>query len=51
MPPRLVTADDINRVLRYDALIDALAQAFRAEAELPDKIAHFIPQPSGRDAN
>jgi ornithine cyclodeaminase len=50
MPPRIVTADDINRVLRYDTLVDALAQAFRADMAAPDKTAHFIPQPSGRDA-
>ena len=43
---RIVTADDINRVLRYDALIDALADAFRADITAPDKIAYFIPQPS-----
>ncbi len=47
---RIVTADDIDRVLRYDALIDALAEAFRADIAVPDKIAHFIPQPSGREA-
>jgi ornithine cyclodeaminase len=47
---RIVTADDINRVLRYDALIDALAEAFRSDITAPDKIAHFIPQPSGGDA-
>jgi alanine dehydrogenase len=50
MALRIVTADDINRVLRYDALIDALAQAFRADIEAPDKTAHFIRQPSGQDA-
>ena len=47
---RVVTADDINRVLSYDALIDALAEAFRADIAAPDKIAHFIPQPSGSEA-
>jgi ornithine cyclodeaminase len=47
---RVVTADDINRVLRYDALVDALAEAFRADITAPDKIAHFIPQPDGGDA-
>src|SRR6185503_18051397 len=30
--------------------IDALDEAFRAGIEAPDKIAHFIPQPSGREA-
>jgi ornithine cyclodeaminase len=47
---RIITADDINRVLRYDALIEALAQAFRSGITAPDKIAHFIPQPSGGEA-
>jgi len=47
---RIVTADDINRVLRYDALVDALAVAFRSDITAPDKIAHFIPQPSGGEA-
>jgi alanine dehydrogenase len=37
-------------VLRYDALIDALAAAFRADIVAPDKIAFFIPQPSGTEA-
>jgi ornithine cyclodeaminase len=50
MAPRFVTADDINRLLRYDTLIDALDHAFRADIEAPEKIAHFVPQPSGRDA-
>src|SRR6187551_371046 len=47
---RVVTAGDIHRVLRYDALIDALAEAFRSDIVAPDKIAHFIRQPSGADA-
>jgi alanine dehydrogenase len=47
---RVISAEDINRVLRYDALIDALDEAFRADITAPDKIAHFIPQPSGGDA-
>jgi ornithine cyclodeaminase len=37
-------------VLRYDALIDALAEAFRSDITAPEKIAHFIPQPSGGEA-
>jgi ornithine cyclodeaminase len=47
---RIVGADDINQVLRYDTLIEALEQAFRADIAAPDKIAHFIRQPSGRYA-
>jgi ornithine cyclodeaminase/alanine dehydrogenase-like protein (mu-crystallin family) len=50
MAPRIVTADDIDRLLSYGALIDALDEAFRSDIEAPDKIAHFIPQPSGGDA-
>ena len=37
-------------MLRYDALVEALADAFRADIAVPDKIAHFIPQPSGSEA-
>ena len=37
-------------MLRYDALIDALAAAFRADITAPDKIAYFVPQPSGSEA-
>jgi alanine dehydrogenase len=37
-------------VLRYDALIDALAAAFRADITAPDKIAYFVRQPSGSEA-
>ena len=47
---RVVTAAEIDRVLSYPALIDALAAAFRSDITAPDKIAHFIPQPSGDDA-
>jgi alanine dehydrogenase len=50
MAPRIVTADDIDRLLSYGALIDALDEAFRSDIEAPDKIAYFIPQPSGGDA-
>lgn len=50
MAPRIVTADEINRLLRYDKLIAALDDAFRAGIEAPEKIAHFVPQPSGPDA-
>ncbi len=37
-------------MLRYDALIDALAEAFRADIAAPDKITYFVPQPSGSEA-
>ena len=47
---RVVTAAEIDRVLQLPALIDALAEAFRADIAAPDKIAHFIPQPSGGEA-
>jgi ornithine cyclodeaminase len=47
---RVVTAAEIDRVLSHAALADALAEAFRADIEAPDKIAYFVPQPSGSDA-
>lgn len=50
MDPRVVTAADVNRLLRYDTLIDALDAAFRADIVMPEKIMHFIPQPSGGEA-
>jgi len=37
-------------VLSYDALVDALDQAFRADIAAPEKIAHMIPLPSGSEA-
>jgi len=46
---RIVTADDISRVLTYPALIDALAEAFRADITVPVRHHHTIPQP-GADA-
>src|ERR1041384_2224822 len=50
MALRIVSADDINRLLSYEALIDALAEGFRSDIEVPDKIAHFIPLASGSEA-
>ena len=47
---RIITADDIDRVLTPEALIDALAKAFRSDITVPEKIVHFIPQPSGGEA-
>jgi alanine dehydrogenase len=47
---RVVSADDIARLLTYESLIDALDQAFRADITVPDKIVHMVPQPSGPDA-
>ncbi len=46
---RIVSADDIARALTYPALIDALADAFRAEIEVPVRHHHAIAQP-GSDA-
>ena len=46
---RIVTADDIDRVLTYPLLIDALAEAFRDEIAVPVRHHHTIPQP-GTDA-
>ena len=46
---RIVTADDIDRVLTYPALIDALADAFRGDVAVPPRQHHTLEQP-GRDA-
>jgi alanine dehydrogenase len=50
MTLRIVTADDIARVLTFETLVDALAEAFRADISTAPKIAHMIPQPSGSEA-
>jgi alanine dehydrogenase len=50
MTLRIVTADDLDRLLSYETLIDALAEAFRSDIEVPEKIAHFIRLPSGSEA-
>jgi ornithine cyclodeaminase len=47
---RLVTADDIARVLTFETLVEALAEAFRADISAAPKVVHMIPQPSGSDA-
>lgn len=47
---RIVTADDISRVLTYPALTDALDAAFRADIAVPPRHTHMIPQPSGSEA-
>jgi ornithine cyclodeaminase/alanine dehydrogenase-like protein (mu-crystallin family) len=44
---RIVSADDIARVLTYPALIDALDAAFRANIALPVRHHHTIPRPGG----
>lgn len=47
---RIVNAGEIDRVLSYGALIDALAEAFRADIEVPLRHTHMIAQPSGGEA-
>ena len=47
---RIVSADDISRVLTHAALVDALHDAFRADIEVPPRHVHMIPQPSGSEA-
>ncbi len=47
---KIVSADDLARVLTHGALIDALADAFRADIEVPARHTHMIPQPSGSEA-
>lgn len=46
---RIVTAEDIASVLSYDALVDALAAAFRSDVVVPVRHHHTISQP-GADA-
>ena len=46
---RIVSADDIQKVLTYRALIDALADAFKSDVVVPVRHHHTIPQP-GADA-
>ncbi len=45
-----VSAADIARAITHGALIEALADAFRADITVPERHAHMIPQPSGIDA-
>lgn len=47
---RVVTAADVDRVLRHGELIDALEAAFRADMVAPQRHHHMIPQPSGNEA-
>ena len=42
---RIVSAADIDRVLTYPALIDALGEAFRAGITVPVRHHHTIAQP------
>lgn len=46
---RIVTADEISRVLSYPTLIKALAEAFRSKIAVPVRHHHTIPQ-AGADA-
>src|SRR5690348_7761025 len=46
---RIVSADDIQNVLTYRGLIDALADAFKSDIAVPTRHHHTIPQP-GADA-
>lgn len=46
---RTITADDIDRVLTYPALVDALREAFRSDITLPVRHHHTVKQP-GADA-
>ncbi|HWP14715.1 MAG TPA: ornithine cyclodeaminase family protein [Xanthobacteraceae bacterium] len=42
---RVITADEIDRVLTYPALIEALREGFRADITVPIRHHHPIPQP------
>jgi ornithine cyclodeaminase len=46
---RIISAEDLGRLLTYPALVDALADAFRADVTVPLRHHHTIPQP-GADA-
>jgi ornithine cyclodeaminase len=46
---RIVSADDIHKALTYRGLIDALAEAFQSDIEVPVRHHHTIEQP-GTDA-
>jgi alanine dehydrogenase len=46
---RVVTAADIDRVLTYPALVEALGEAFRGDITVPVRHHHTIPQ-AGSDA-
>lgn len=46
---RVVTGEDIQRILTYGGLVDALAEAFRSDIAVPVRQHHTIPQ-SGADA-
>src|SRR5512134_3371334 len=46
---RIVSADDIQTVLTYRALIDALADAFRSDIVVPMRHHHTVPT-EGADA-
>ncbi len=47
---RIVSAADVDRVLRYGDLIDALEAAFCADITAPPRHHHMIPQPGGSEA-
>ena len=47
---RVVTAEEITRVLTYPALVEALREAFRGDIETPLRHTHMIPQPGGSEA-
>ncbi len=42
---RVVTGEEIERVLTYPALVEALREAFRQEITVPLRHHHPIPQP------
>ncbi len=46
---RVVSADDVARILTYPALVDAIEAALRADIAVPARHHHTVPQP-GRDA-
>jgi ornithine cyclodeaminase len=47
---RVVTAEELERVLTYPALIEALREAFRSDIDTPLRHTHMIRQPSGTES-
>src|SRR3712207_5102507 len=45
---RVVSAEDVDRVLAFPALIEALAEAFRGRITAPQRHHHAIPRPEGQ---
>ena len=47
---RELTADDIDRLLDYASLIEAVRDVFRSDAVAPERHHHRVQVPAGDDA-